>query len=134
MEAQGLCSTNTELFASPHKLLASKNIINSRESKLLSTVHNWNLLIPPAGLRITASLSQSKQQTELKASHLAFRVSFSKAYQLSKWIVGIMCTLTKNKVSSSLLGRKRTPKGSRVAVEGFYASSHYANRFEVPIQ
>lgn len=96
MEAQSLCSTNTVLFASPHKVLASKNIINSRESKLLSTVHNWNLLIPPAGLKIIASLSQYKQQTELKASHFAFRVSLSKACQLSKWIVSIMHTLSES--------------------------------------
>lgn len=68
MEAQSLCSRNTVLFASPRKVLASKNIINSRESKLLSTVHNWDLLITPAGLKIIASFSQYKQQTELKAS------------------------------------------------------------------
>lgn len=108
-----LCSTNTVLFASPRKVLASRNIINSRESKLLSTVHNWNLLIPPAGLKIIASFSQYKQQTELKASHFTLGVSLSKACQLSKWIISIMRTHSKNKVSPLLLGR-RTLKGSTV--------------------
>lgn len=95
MEAQSLCSTNTVLFASPHKVLASKNIINIRESKLLSTLHNWSLLIPPAGLKIIASLSQYKQKTELKASHFAFGSSLSKACQLSKRTARITHTLSK---------------------------------------
>jgi len=102
------------LFASSRKVLASKNIINSRESKLLSTVHNWNVLIPPAGLKIIASLSQYKQQTELKASHFALGVILSKACQLTKWLVSIMCILSKNSLSPFLLGRKRTLKGSAI--------------------
>lgn len=113
VEAQSLCSTKTVLFASPHEVLPSKNIIN-QQSKLLSTVHNWNLFIPPAGLKIIASLSRYEQQTELKASHFAFGVSLSKVCQLSKWNVSIICTLSKNKVSLFLLGRKRTLKGSTV--------------------
>lgn len=96
------------LFSSLRKVLASKNIINSTESKLLSTVHNWNLLLPPAGLKIIAPLSQYKQQTELKASHFAVQ-SMS-----AKRIVNIMRIFCKNKVSPFLLGRKRTLKSSTV--------------------
>lgn len=102
MKVQSLCSTNTVLFASPHKVLASKNIINIRESKLLSTLHNWNLLIPPAGLKIIASLPQHEQKTEIKASHFAFGSSLSKACQLSKRIARIMHTHSKKQFPLSL--------------------------------
>lgn len=108
LEVESLCSTNAVLFASPCKALASKNIINSRESKLLSTVHNWNLLMPPAGHKIIASVSQYKQQTELKASYFLFRVSPAKAHQLGKWIVSIMQTLLKKSFPSPVRKKKST--------------------------